>query len=236
MLSEEESNNGPHRLIEDEEQKRNTSSSPEGQTELGLFFGEVGTLEEQAQGTRQKSESLKTGPDEKSNDQGDSLIGHSGKDLVNNESSLVGNGFEKSKDEGHLLISNSSKDLAKKISKNENIPFGTAKNYITEIRKELKTKEPKSSKREEKSIKKAEKKTPKQILQAKVKEFQKKYGKMSYDQKEAALERLLNSLRKVRKQQADLHKKTMELGSKDSELVELISAVGQEKRIWKLKV
>ncbi|EQA61536.1 hypothetical protein LEP1GSC062_2708 [Leptospira alexanderi serovar Manhao 3 str. L 60] len=59
---------------------------------------------------------------------------------------------------------------------------------------------------------------------------------MSYTQKEAALERLLNSLRKLRKQQADLHKKRMELGSKDSELVELLTSVGQQKRIWKMKV
>ncbi|WP_254055559.1 chromosome partitioning protein ParB [Leptospira mayottensis] len=109
MLSEEESNNGPHRLIEDEEQKRNTSSSPEGQTELGLFFGEVGALEEQAQGTRQKSEGLKTGPDEKSNYQGDSLI--EGLEMLSE-----GLFSEKSKDQGDLLIGNSSKDLEKKES------------------------------------------------------------------------------------------------------------------------
>ncbi|EMO65754.1 hypothetical protein LEP1GSC132_3063 [Leptospira kirschneri str. 200803703] len=59
---------------------------------------------------------------------------------------------------------------------------------------------------------------------------------MSSDQKEAALERLLNSLRKLRKQQAELHKRTMELGAKDSELVELLTSVGQQKRIWKMKV
>ncbi|WP_061217673.1 ParB N-terminal domain-containing protein [Leptospira weilii] len=191
-------------------------------SELGLFFGEVGTLEKQAKESNLHSEGL---------------IGNSGKDLGNKGSSLTGSGSEKSKDEGHLLNSNSSKDLAKKISKNENIPFGTAKNYITEIRKELKAKDPKQTVKKEKPAKKEEgKKNQRQILQAKVKDFQKKYGKLTYNQKEAALERLLNSLRKVRKQQDELHKKAMELGSKDSELVELITSVGEQKRIWKMKV
>ncbi|MFA4796153.1 ParB N-terminal domain-containing protein [Leptospira kirschneri] len=172
---------------------------------------------------------------EKSNYQGDSLISHSSKDLVNNESSLDGSGSEKSKYQGDILIE--KQDLAKKVSENENIPLGTARRYVTELKKELKTKERKPSKREEKSIKQGEvKKSPRQILQAKVKEFQKKYGKMSSDQKEAALERLLNSLRRLRKQQAELHKRTMELGAKDSELVELLTSVGQQKRIWKMKV
>ncbi|MFQ3870572.1 ParB N-terminal domain-containing protein [Leptospira kirschneri] len=164
------------------------------------------------------------------------LISNSSKDLVNNESSFVGSGFEKSNNDPHCLIEKPV-ELAKKVSENENIPLGTARNYVAELRKELKTKNPKLSKREEKSIKQGEvKKSPRQILQAKVKEFQKKYGKMSSDQKEAALERLLNSLRKLRKQQAELHKRTMELGAKDSELVELLTSVGQQKRIWKMKV
>lgn len=163
------------------------------------------------------------------------LISNSSKDLVNNESSLDGSGSEKSKYQGDILIE--KQDLAKKVSENENIPLGTARRYVTELKKELKTKERKPSKREEKSIKRGEvKKSPRQILQAKVKEFQKKYGKMSSDQKEAALERLLNSLRRLRKQQAELHKRTMELGAKDSELVELLTSVGQQKRIWKMKV
>ncbi|AXR66675.1 hypothetical protein DPV73_00175 [Leptospira mayottensis] len=59
---------------------------------------------------------------------------------------------------------------------------------------------------------------------------------MSYEQKEAALERLLNSLRKLRKQQSKLSEAMKELYSKDSEIVELVTSVGQKKRIWKLKV
>ncbi|AXR66860.1 chromosome partitioning protein ParB [Leptospira mayottensis] len=206
MLSEEESNNGPHRLIEDEEQKRNTSSSPEGQTELGLFFGEVGTLEEQAQGTRQKSEGLKTGPDKKSKDQGD------------------------------LLIGNSSKDLAKKISENENIPFGSAKRYVTELKRELKSKDPKVSTKKEKPAKKKdeEKKTPKQIAQAKAKEFQKKYGKMSRNQKAISVNRLIERLVELRRKRSRLNEQISELDWKDHEIVTQLTAVGEKKRVWEV--
>lgn len=231
-LEEEETKDHPLTLIGNSE----IPTSPLFESELGLFFGEVGTLEEQAQGSNLQGDSLKTGSEKKSKQEGELLIGNASKDLANKVSSLDGIGSGKSNDQGDRLIGKSV-ELAKKVSENENIPFGTAKRYVSELRKELKTKEPKSSKKEEKPTKKEEgKKSRRQIVKTKVKEFQKKYGKMSYDQKEAALERLLNSLRKVRKQQDELHKKTMELGSKDSELVELISSVGQQKRIWNLKV
>ncbi|EQA61586.1 hypothetical protein LEP1GSC062_2709, partial [Leptospira alexanderi serovar Manhao 3 str. L 60] len=66
---------------------------------------------------------------------------------------------EKSKDEGHLLKVGSNEksnyeghsligkpvELAKKISEEERIPLGTARNYVSELRKELKTKEPKQT-------------------------------------------------------------------------------------------
>ncbi|KGE22178.1 chromosomal partitioning protein ParB, partial [Leptospira interrogans serovar Lai] len=78
----------------------------------------------------------------------DILISHSSKDLVNNESSLVGSGSEKSKYQGDILIE--KQDLAKKVSENENIPLGTARRYVTELKKELKTKNPKSIAKKEK--------------------------------------------------------------------------------------
>ncbi|EQA60420.1 hypothetical protein LEP1GSC062_4244 [Leptospira alexanderi serovar Manhao 3 str. L 60] len=269
--------------------EKQTDGSPE--SELGLFFGEVGALEKQAresnlhgEGLKEDSKMLsevlfsekskdeghllKVGSNEKSKDQGDSLKnsnssteevksgsnndphrlkqGEQKKEAsfsietktegskIHPESLKIGS-EEKSNDQGDRLIGKSV-ELAKKVSENENIPFGTAKRYVSELRKELKTKEPKQTAKKEKSAQKEEvKKSPKQVLQSKVKEFQKKYGKMSYTQKEAALERLLNSLRKLRKQQADLHRKNG-LGSKDSELVELLTSVGQQKRIWKMKV
>lgn len=136
------------------------------------------------------------------------------------------------------MIGNSSKDLARKVSENENIPLGTAKNYISELKKELKTKEPKPTAKKEKPAKKEEgkKKTRKQIAQKKAKEFQKKYLKMSYEQKEAALDRMLGLLVRLRKQQSKLDEQVMELHWKDAEIVYQLTAVGQDKRIWKLKV
>ncbi|WP_078130557.1 chromosome partitioning protein ParB [Leptospira alexanderi] len=251
ILSEEETNGERSSFME-----KQRDGSPE--SELGLFFGEVGALEKQEKESNLHGEGLKIGSDQKSNDHPDRLIGNSSKGLVKKESSFDGTktegskqgkegskihpeslkigSEEKSNDQGDRLIGKSV-ELAKKVSENENIPFGTAKRYVSELRKELKTKEPKQTAKKEKAAQKEEvKKSPRQVLQSKVKEFQKKYGKMSYTQKEVALERLLNSLRKLRKQQADLHKKTMELGSKDSELVELLTSVGQQKRIWKMKV
>ncbi|WP_078127255.1 chromosome partitioning protein ParB [Leptospira alexanderi] len=222
IQSEEETNGERSSFME-----KQTDGSPE--SELGLFFGEVGALEKQARESNLHGEGLK----EDSKMLSEVLFSEKSKD----EGHLLKIGSEeKSNDQGDRLIGKSV-ELAKKVSENENIPFGTAKRYVSELRKELKTKEPKQTAKKEKSAQKEEvKKSPKQVLQSKVKEFQKKYGKMSYTQKEAALERLLNSLRKLRKQQADLHKKRMELGSKDSELVELLTSVGQQKRIWKMKV
>ncbi|EMN92054.1 chromosome partitioning protein ParB [Leptospira weilii serovar Heyan] len=231
ILSEEETN--------EERFKQELSSSLEKQTdgisgsELGLFFGEVGTLEEQAKETRQENEGLKEGSDEKSKQESELLIGNSSKDLAKKESSLDGSGSEKSKDEGHLLIGNSSKDLAKKISKNENIPLGTAKNYITELKKELNTKEPKPAK--EKPAKKEEgKKSQRQIEQAKVKEFQKKYGKLSASAKKTEVSRLVGRLIQLRKKKEKLDAEIAAYHRGYSEIVEKLTAVGEKKRVWEV--
>ncbi|WP_244894549.1 chromosome partitioning protein ParB, partial [Leptospira alexanderi] len=190
------------------EQSSRVEKQREGisESELGLF-GEVGTISEQAKESNLHGEGLKEGSNEKSNYQGDSLI-------------------EK------------PVELAKKVSENENIPLGTARRYVTELKKELKTKEPNQTAKKEKPAKKEEgkKKTRKQIAQAKAKEFQKKYLKMTYDQKEAALDRLLGLLVRLRKQQSKLNEQVMENHWKDSEIVYQLTAVGQDKRIWKLKV
>ncbi|ULH27602.1 chromosome partitioning protein ParB [Leptospira weilii] len=209
--------------LEEEETKQELSSSLEKQTggmsgsELGLFFGEVGALEEQAKESKQES------------------------DLLKNSNSSTEEGKSGSKIQGESLIFSKreqSENLAVKISKNENIPRGTAQRYIAELKKELKTKEPKETAKKEKPAKKEEgkKKTRKQIAQAKAKEFQKKYLKMSYDQKEAALDRMLGTLIRLRKQQTKLNDQVMELHWKDAEIVYQLTAVGQDKRIWKLKV
>ncbi|MDI7167023.1 chromosome partitioning protein ParB, partial [Leptospira santarosai] len=193
------------KTVREEELKQEGSSLSEkglhemSVSELGLF-GEVGTVSEQA---KQEGEVLKT-ESEKSKIQGESLI--FSKD-------------EKSKDEGHLLIGNSSKNLAKKVSENENIPLGTAKNYISELKKELKSKAPKVVSEKEKKKVESGKKTRKQIVEGKAKEFQKKYSKLSRNQKAELVNRLLNSLVNLRKRVSKLNDQISELGDKDHEIV-----------------
>ncbi|AXR66830.1 ParB N-terminal domain-containing protein [Leptospira mayottensis] len=202
-------NESSHSLAEntEEETKQERSSSPEKETELGLF-GEVGTLEEQESlneklesGSKQESESLK-----------DSNVS------MEKENS-------RSKDDPHLLIGHSSKDLAKKVSENENIPLGTAKNYISELKKELKTKEPKPAK------KKTEKKKETVTKRDKVKEFQKKYSKLSPSAKKAEVSRLVGKLIQVRKQKEKLEAQVTTLIKEDSEIVEKLASVGEKKRV-----
>ncbi|ULH27672.1 ParB N-terminal domain-containing protein [Leptospira weilii] len=226
------------KILNEEETNGELSSSLEKQTggmsgsELGLF-GEVGAISEQAKESNLHDGGLKEGSDQKSNNDSHRLKqGEQKKEA----SSSIGTKTEGSKYHPDILIEKS--DLAKKVSENENIPLGTARRYVTELKKELKTKEPKETAKKEKPAKKEEgkKKTRKQIAQAKAKEFQKKYLKMTYDQKAAALDRLLGMLVRLRKQQTKLDEQVMELHWKDAEIVYQLTAVGQDKRIWKLKV
>ncbi|WP_061236105.1 chromosome partitioning protein ParB [Leptospira santarosai] len=204
-------------------------------SELGLF-GEVGTVSEQA---KQESEVLKT-ESEKSKIQGELLIEGETQKPKKEDFSLIGIGSEKSKIQGESLIfskDEKSENLAVKISENENIPRGTAQRYIAEIRKELKSKAPKAVS-EKASKKKVEsgKKTRKQIVEGKAKEFQKKYSKLSRNQKAEAVNRLLNSLVNLRKRVSKLNEQISELGDKDHEIVTKLIAVGERERIWKLKI
>ncbi|TQE66005.1 chromosome partitioning protein ParB, partial [Leptospira noguchii] len=195
------------------------------------------TSEETKPESEFNSEMLSEGFKEtESNYQDDSLIGHSGKDLVNNESSLVGSGSEKSKDEGHPLIGNSSKNLAKKVSENENIPLGTAKNYISELKKELKSKEPKVVSEKEKKKGKNESKSKTLQSKDKVKEFQKKYSKMSSTAKKAEVNRLIGKLIQVRKNREKLDAQVTAFIKEDSLIVEKLFAVGEKKRVQGLSV
>ncbi|EMM71482.1 hypothetical protein LEP1GSC038_0702 [Leptospira weilii str. 2006001855] len=196
ILSEEETN--------EERFKQELSSSLEKQTdgisgsELGLFFGEVGTLEEQAKETRQENEGLKEG----SKIQGESLI------------------FSKKE---------RSENLAVKISKNENIPRGTAQRYIAELKKELKIKDPKQTAKKEEG-----KKSQRQIEQAKVKEFQKKYGKLSVSGKKTEVSRLVGRLIQLRKKKEKLDAEIAAYHRGYSEIVEKLTAVGEKKRVWEV--
>ncbi|MDI7167013.1 ParB N-terminal domain-containing protein [Leptospira santarosai] len=251
------------KTVREEEPKQEGSSLSESGLhemsvrELGLF-GEVGTVSEQA---KQESEVLKT-ESEKSKYQGDILIGKpvelarevsdqkskvQGELLIEGETqkprkedfSLIGIASEKSKIQGESLIfskDEKSENLAVKISENENIPRGTAQRYIAEIRKELKSKAPKASSPKEKKKVESGKKTRKQIVEGKAKEFQKKYSKLSRNQKAESVNRLLNSLVNLRKRVSKLNDQISELGDKDHEIVTKLIAVGERERIWKLKI
>lgn len=221
-------------------------------SELGLF-GEVGTVSEQA---KQEGEVLKT-ESEKSNYEGHRLIEKpvelarevsdqkskvQGELLIEGETqkprkedfSLIGIGSEKSNDQGDRLIG--KQELAKRVSENENIPFGTAKRYVSELRKELKSKAPKAVSEKEKKKEEVGKKTRKQIVEGKAKEFQKKYSKLSRNQKAEAVNRLLNSLVNLRKRVSKLNEQISELSERDHEIVTKLIAVGERERIWKLKI
>ncbi|WP_235594825.1 chromosome partitioning protein ParB [Leptospira interrogans] len=216
----------------EEETKQELSSSMEEQTdplsdemELGLF-GEVGTIKEQAQ----ESEGLKEG----SKYQGDILKTGSEKSKVQGELLKQGSN-EKSKDDPHLLIGNSSRDLAKKVSENENIPLGTAKNYISELKKELKTKDPKSVAKEEKAAKK--KAVSRNVLRKeKAKQFQKKYAKLTVTGKQKEADNLVSKIIKIRKKWKKLNEEIQALSADDADLVEMLTAIGQTKRIHGLRV
>ncbi|EMM99629.1 ParB-like protein [Leptospira noguchii str. 1993005606] len=195
------------------------------------------TSEETKPESEFNSEMLSEGFQEtESKNEGELLIGHSSKDLVNTESSFVGSGSEKSKDEGHPLIGNSSKNLAKKVSENENIPLGTAKNYISELKKELKSKEPKVVSEKEKKKGKNESKSKTLQSKDKVKEFQKKYSKMSSTAKKAEVNRLIGKLIQVRKNREKLDAQVTAFIKEDSLIVEKLFAVGEKKRVQGLSV
>ncbi|EKO78275.1 MULTISPECIES: ParB N-terminal domain-containing protein [unclassified Leptospira] len=228
------------KTVREEEPKQEGSSLSESGlhemsvSELGLF-GEVGTVSEQA---KQEREVLKT-ESEKSNYQGELLIEGETQKPRKEDFSLIGIASEKSKIQGESLIfskDEKSENLAVKISENENIPFGTAKRYVSELRKELKSKAPKASSPKEKKKVESGKKTRKQLVEGKAKEFQKKYSKLSRNQKAESVNRLLNSLVNLRKRVSKLNDQISELGDKDHEIVTKLIAVGERERIWKLKI
>ncbi|EMN43292.1 ParB N-terminal domain-containing protein [Leptospira weilii] len=215
-LEEEKTKDHPLTLIGNSEKQTDGISG----SELGLFFGEVGTLEEQAKESKVHPELL---------------IGNSGKDLGKKGSSLTGNGSGKSNYEGHSLIEKPKKELAKKISEEERIPLGTARNYVSELKKELKAKDPKQTAKKEKPAKKEEgKKSPRQIAQSKVKEFQKKYGKMSASGKKMEVSRLVGRLIQLRKKKEKLDAEIAAYHQSYSEIVEKLTAVGEKKRVWEV--
>ncbi|WP_061226782.1 ParB N-terminal domain-containing protein [Leptospira interrogans] len=199
-------------------------------------------------GGDRKSESLKEEieslqEEEKSNLQGEGLIVEQGQKSKDEGHRSIEDPNLKSKYQGEPLIEREEvksnlhpeglktekKDIAKKISESENIPLGTATRYVAEIRKELKSKD-------SKPVKKPGKKKEEVTKKDKVKEFQKKYSKMSVSAKKTELNRLISKLTGVRKKREKLEAELNTYLQEDSEIVEKLVAVGEKKRVQGLLV
>lgn len=126
-------------------------------------------------------------------------------------------------------------DLAKKISEDENIPLGTARRYVTEIKKEIRSKEKEKSPKEEPK-KPVSKKSPQALRKEKVKLFQKKYSTLSPSAKKTEVNRLVVRLIQVRKKTEKLEAMIRELNQKDAEIAEKLIAVGEKKRVHNLHI
>lgn len=70
----------------------------------------------------------------------------------------------------------------------------------------------------------------------KVKEFQKKYSKMSSTAKKAEVNRLVSKLVILRKKRKRLDEEMMNLLKEDSEIVEKLVSVGEKKKVQGLSV
>ncbi|TGK06315.1 chromosome partitioning protein ParB [Leptospira fletcheri] len=129
--------------------------------------------------------------------------------------------------QGEVLILE-KKNIAKKISENENIPLGTATRYVSEIRKELHSKDPKPAKQ----------KTTKETHsnKDKVKEFQKKFSRLTATGKKTEVNRLVGKLIGVRKKISELNAQISALQSQESEAIEKLVSVGEKKRVQGLHV
>lgn len=147
-----------------------------------------------------------------------------------------------SKYQGDILKKNEAKkedvenksDLAKKISEEENIPLGTARRYVTEIKKEIRSKE--KTPKEEKLTDLAPKKSAHALRKVKVKLFQKKFATLTQSAKQAEVNRLVARLVQVRKKTEKLENAIRELNQKDAEITEKLITVGEKKRVLNLSI
>jgi hypothetical protein len=127
-------------------------------------------------------------------------------------------------------------ELAKKISEEENIPLGTARRYVTEIKKEIRSKEKEKTPKEEKLKDSAPKKSAHTLQKEKVKLFQKKYATLTQSAKQAEVNRLVARLIQVRKKTEKLEIAIRELNQKDAEIAEKLITVGEKKRVLNLSI
>ncbi|WP_017850284.1 chromosome partitioning protein ParB [Leptospira interrogans serovar Szwajizak] len=187
---------------------------------------------EEEQKSKVPPELLIENPNQKPNDFNDRLT-----ERGEEKSNLQGEGLKKdsgqeSNYQGDSLIEKPI-ELAKKVSENENIPLGTARRYVTELKKELKSKDPKPSYKKEN---KKEVKKDSRSVKDKAREFEKKYSKMNTTSKKAEVNRLVSKLTGIRKKRKSLEEETSKLLREDLEIVEKLEIVGEKKRIQGIRV
>ncbi|AVV79143.1 ParB/RepB/Spo0J family partition protein [Leptospira santarosai] len=118
------------------------------------------------------------------------------------------------------------KDVAKKISENEKIPLGTATRYVAEIRKELLPQESKPEKKPEE--------TKEKPLKEIVREFRKRYTRMTKSQREREINRLKGTLIKLSYEWDKLHQQIDSNENHKHQIFEKLRSVGEGDVIQKV--
>lgn len=118
------------------------------------------------------------------------------------------------------------KDVAKKISENEKIPLGTATRYVAEIRKEILPQESKPEKKPEETTEKP--------LKEIVREFRKRYTRMTKSQKEREINRLKGTLIKLSYEWDKLHQQINSNENHRHQIFEKLRSIGEGDVIQKV--
>ncbi|EMO21149.1 ParB-like protein [Leptospira santarosai str. HAI134] len=118
------------------------------------------------------------------------------------------------------------KDVAKKISEKEKIPLGTATRYVAEIRKELLPQESKP----EKKLEETKEKSLKEI----VREFRKRYTRMTKSQKEREINRLKGTLIKLSYEWDKLNQQISSNENHKHQIFEKLRSIGEGDVIQKV--
>ncbi|WP_430624058.1 ParB N-terminal domain-containing protein [Leptospira weilii] len=124
------------------------------------------------------------------------------------------------------------KDVAKKISENEKIPLGTATRYVAELRKELHSQELIPEKKKVKV--QVQEETKNRPLKEIVKEFRKRYIKMSKSQQEAERNRLKRTYIKLSNEWYEMNERIRSNQSHASQIREKFASIGRGNEIYKI--
>lgn len=121
-------------------------------------------------------------------------------------------------------------NVAKKISENERIPLGTATRYVAELRKELHSQ---VLKPEKKKIQ-VQEETSNRPLKEIVKDFRKRYIKMSKSQKETELNRLKRTYIKLSNEWYEMNKQIKSNENHRYQIEEKFDSIGRWNEVQKI--